>query len=165
MNVFDVDKLLHVNIGSLKGAVHRIVGEVEKEGLVVVAIDEVDGFTGQGIGQVFRLHHGLAAAHDGVVGIVVRLVIAHVGGVDQSLVADPAAFATIRKALAAQHCRHSFVGRRDEIMALVQESEELIETVPMGVIVRRAALVPFADQSGCVAGVLQGLGNRDFLHR
>ncbi len=50
-------------------------------------------------------------------------------------------------------------------MALVQEAEKLIEAVPMGVMVRRAALVPFADQSGRVSGALQGFGDCDFLHR
>ena len=36
VDVFDVGEFLHVGIGALQRAVHRIVGELEKEGLVVV---------------------------------------------------------------------------------------------------------------------------------
>ena len=48
----------------------RVVGEVEKEGLIIVAIDEVDRFAGEGIGQAFGFHYRLTTPHDGVVGIV-----------------------------------------------------------------------------------------------
>lgn len=47
----------------------------------------------------------------------------------------------------------------------MQESKELIEAVPKGVIVRGAALMPFADQPSRVTSILQRLGNRDFRNR
>ena len=74
MDVFDVGEFLHVGIGALQRAVHRIVGELEKEGLVVVAIDEIDRFAREGIGEVWCFGDGLATADNRVVGIVVGFV-------------------------------------------------------------------------------------------
>ena len=73
VHVVDVSEFFHVGIGSLERAVHGVVGK-EEERFVVVAINEVDGFAGEGVGEVFRFDHRLSAANDGVVGIVVRLV-------------------------------------------------------------------------------------------
>ena len=65
VDVFDVcENFFHVGIGPLQRAMDRVVGEVEKEGLIVMAIDEVDGFAGERVGEVFGFHHWLASAHD-----------------------------------------------------------------------------------------------------
>ena len=61
-----------------------------------------------------------------------------------------------------RHGRDTFVGRRHEVVALMQESEKLIEAMPKGVKIRGSTLMPFADQPGRVSCVLQGFGNRDF---
>ena len=45
--------------------------------------DEVARLSSEGIGQVRLFLHRLAAAHDGVIGIVCRLIVAHVSGIDQ----------------------------------------------------------------------------------
>ena len=50
-------------------------------------------------------------------------------------------------------------------MAFVREAKELVEAVAKGVILCGSSLVPFSDQAGGVACVVQGLGNRDFLWR
>ena len=72
--ILDVGELFHVGVRSLERAVDRVVGEVEKERFVVVTIDEVDRFASEGVGEVFGFLHRLAAADDGVVGIVVGFV-------------------------------------------------------------------------------------------
>ena len=51
----------------------------------IVSIDEIDRLAGERIGEVLALVNRLASAHDRVVGIVSRLGVAHVGGVN-----DPA---------------------------------------------------------------------------
>ena len=58
-------------------------------------MDKVRGLAGEGIGQVGLLDDGLSTAENGVVGIVVRFVIAHVGRVDQ-VIAHPAALLATR---------------------------------------------------------------------
>ena len=66
MNVFDVSKLEHVDVGSLKGTVHGIVGDIEEERLVLVAVDKVDGFARDGVGKVFLFLDRLTAATIGL---------------------------------------------------------------------------------------------------
>ena len=53
---------------------HRVVGNIEEEGLVVVSVDKVDGFARDSVGEVFLFLDRLTAAHDRVVGVVVGLV-------------------------------------------------------------------------------------------
>ena len=74
LNVLDILEFFHVLIRGLKGAVHRIVGNEQKEGFVRVSLNEIDGFAGDGIGEIFLFPNGLASPDDGVVGIVVRFV-------------------------------------------------------------------------------------------
>jgi len=109
--------------------------------------------------------NGLTAASDWIVGIVVRLVAAHVISINEPFFPNPTARVSMWQTLAAQHRCDTFVRWRHEVVALMQKSKELIEAVPKGVIVRRAALMPFADQPSRVTSVLQRLGNRDFRNR
>ena len=54
----------------------------QRKGLVAAAADESHGFAGDGVSQKRLLRDGLADANDWIVGVVGRLVIAHVCGVD-----------------------------------------------------------------------------------
>ena len=119
-----------------------------------MAIDEVDGLAGQGIREVGIFHDRLASASDGVVSVVVGFVASHMIGVMEPLFANPTTFRTAGKLLTSQHRGDAVIGRRNEIMAFVRETEELVETVAKRMIVGRATLVPFADYAGRVTGVM-----------
>jgi len=66
-------------------------------------------------------------------------------GIDESLVSDPAARESAWESLSAKHRRDTFVRWRHEVVALMQESEELVEAMPKGVVIRSATLMPFSD--------------------
>ena len=74
MDVFDMGEFFHVGISPLKRTVDRIVGEVEKKRFVVMTINEVDRFAGEGIGEIFGFFDRLTTADDGVVRVVVRFI-------------------------------------------------------------------------------------------
>ena len=74
MDVFDVVELFHVGISALKRAVDRVVGEVEKEWFVVVAIDEVGGFASECVGQVLGFNDWLPTSDDWIICIIVWFV-------------------------------------------------------------------------------------------
>ena len=57
-----------------------------------MTMDEIYRLSGKGIGQVGSLCDGLASTNDGIAGIVIRLIISHVGGISQPL-AGPSALA------------------------------------------------------------------------
>ena len=63
MDIVDVSKLLHVRVRTLQWTVNCVVGEIEKERLVVVTVDKVDCLASQCIGQVLVLDDGLPAAN------------------------------------------------------------------------------------------------------
>ena len=50
-------------------------------------------------------------------------------------------------------------------MAFVQEPKEFVEAMPKGMVIRRATLMPLADQPRRVSRILQRFGNRDFRGR
>ncbi len=118
-----------------------------------MAVDKVDGFARDGVGKVFLFLDRLTAAHDRVVGVVVRLV-ARPGMVDQLLLADPASFASAWNRFASQHRGYALPWRRHEIVALVCKAEEFVETVPKRMIGRSAAQMPLADYASDVTGIL-----------
>jgi hypothetical protein len=60
-------------------------------------VDEIDGFTGDGIGEVLLFMDWLAASDDRVVGIVVGLV-AQVGRIDHLAEGSPAFSSTRQNA-------------------------------------------------------------------
>ena len=59
------------------------MGEVEEKWLVAMTLDKVTRLTGKSIGQVCLFFNWLTAAHDGIIRIVSRLILAHVSGIDQ----------------------------------------------------------------------------------
>ena len=74
---------------------NRIVGNKQKERLVGMTANEIDGLTRNGIGKVFFFLNRLASSHDRIVGIVIRFV-AQVGRVDHF--SEPSyAFSSARK--------------------------------------------------------------------
>ena len=112
-------KLFHIGVRTLKRAMDRVVGEVQEKWLVVVAVDEVNSFTGQRIGQVFTFYNGLTTPCNGIVGIVVWLVATHMIGINESFFSNPTAGVSMWQTLAAQHRCHTFIRWRYEVMALV----------------------------------------------
>ena len=112
-------ELFHVGIRTLKRAMHCVVGEIQEEWFVVVTVNEVDGFTGQRIGQVFAFDNGLTTASDWIIGIVIGFVATHMIGINESLFSNPAARVSMWQTLAAQHRCHTFIRWRHEVMALM----------------------------------------------
>ena len=79
MHILNRRELLHVRVRSLQRTVDGVVGEVKEKRAVVISVDEVNRFARQRVGQIFMLDDRLASSQDGIVGIVGRLVVSHVG--------------------------------------------------------------------------------------
>ena len=169
MDVFDVGEFFHVGICSLKRAVDRVVGEEEKERFVVMTINEVDRFSSEGVGQVCRFFNRLPATDDRIVRVVIRLVTGP-RVIKQPLLPDPVLLSLLtlnsaRQGFAAQQGSHAIVGWRDKVVPLVSEAEKLVEAVAKRMILGGPTLMPFPDEAGGIATVVQRLGDRDFPWR
>ena len=166
VNVVDVSEPIHVLVRSLQRTVNGVVGQIQKEGPSGIAINKVDGFARERIGQVCRFLHRLAASINRIIGVVGRFVVAHVSRVDQLAVrADVASFFTAGQRSPTQHGGNSVIRRRDEVVAFVQEAKEFVEAAPHGVILRRSTQMPFADQGCGVSNVVQHVGERLLIQR
>ena len=75
---------LHIRLSALEGTVDGIVGDIEKERIVSVSLNEVDGFSRESVCKIGCLLYGLTRAIDGVVCVVVGFSVTHVGGIDES---------------------------------------------------------------------------------
>ena len=47
-----MSEFLHVGVSTLEWAVYCVVGEIKKEWLILLSLDEIDGFTGKGIREI-----------------------------------------------------------------------------------------------------------------
>ena len=103
--------------------VDGVGGEVEEEGRGFVAVDELDGFGGEGVGEVSILFDGFVGAANGVVAFGGHSAAVTVSG-------DGAAGG-------------SLLG--DEGVAASQEAEEFVEATFDGMIAGTDAEMPFAD--------------------
>ena len=84
---------------------------------------------------------------DRVVGNLVGLGVAHVGGVEPLFVLrDPQAFAAAWKDLPTKPSGDSIVGRRHKIVTLVEEAEELVKTAADRIVFGRPTEVPFPEK-------------------
>ncbi len=83
---------------------------------------------------------------DRVVGIIVGLGVAHVGGVEPLFVLrDPQAFAAAWKDFPAKPGGDTFIGRRHKIVSLVKETEELVKTAADRILFGRPTEVPLTN--------------------
>ena len=161
VQVRQVLEAFEVAVGRLERRVDRVVGHVEEEGLAGVPLDEVARLAREGVGQVLGLVHGLAAAHQRVVGVVVGLLRAHMRGPDRAAVrGGPAALAAVGQAQAAEPGDAPVPGPLRVGVPLVEEAVELVEPAPQGVIGGGAAEVPLADRGGGVTGRAEVLRQR-----
>lgn len=127
-----------------------------------MALDEVDGFAREGVGEVFGFFDGLAAADDGVIGIVIGFVGAHVIGVDEFAEVGAAGVAGWEDFF-AEHGGGAVPWWGDKVVAFVCEAEEFIEAMAEGVVGSGAAEVPFSDDAGGVSLVMEELGDSGFF--
>ena len=166
LNVGDVGELLQVAVVGLQRTVHGVVGEVEEEGLARVTGDEVAGFATEGVREITAFGDGLAHAKQWVVGVVVRLVAAHVGAPnDATIGGGPAAFGAIRQRLATKPSGRALPRRRHKVVTFVQESEELVKPTSARMIRGGSAEMPLADQRRGVAGVAQPVSDGGLFDR
>ena len=162
MHVFNITVHCHVGFGSLQRTVNRVVRDLKVERFVGVTMDEIYRLSGKGIGQVGSLCDGLASTNDGIVGIVIRLIMTHVGGINQPL-AGPSALATAGKHLSPKHGGHVSPGWRYKKMSFVGESKKFIKPMSHGMKLSSSPQVPLTDQSSGVSPVMQPFSKGNLL--
>ena len=164
--VLNVRELFHVLIRSLQWTVHGVVGDVQKEWMRLVSIDEIDRLAGERIGEVLALVNRLASAHDRVVGIVSRLGVAHVGGVNDPAVSGyKSAFTATGQYRAPQPSGGAEPRVWHEVMPLMGEPEKLVEPMSERMKLSLSAKVPFTNQAIDVADISQQFGQRLLVAR
>ena len=62
----DSDDAIQMRFGRFQRRVRRVVGQEQEERLLLMGLDECDGFAGEGVGQVILLDDRLGAAHDAI---------------------------------------------------------------------------------------------------
>ena len=163
VEVREVSEFREVGVGGLHGAVDSVVGEVEKKRLGAVARDKIVGLAGEGVGEIGALVDGLTGAEEGIVGVIVGLVAAHVRGPDEAAVGrGPPAGAAVGESAAAQPGGDARPRVGNVSVALVEEAEKFVEAATLWVEFGGAAEVPLADERGGVAGGAEVIGDGFF---
>ena len=131
-----------------------------------MAADKVTGFARKRIGEVRSFLHRLTVADDRVVGIVVRLLVAHVSGPNHATIRrNPSALPAVGQRDFPQPSRHALPRRRYEIMSFMQKAEELIKATPLRMEGGSTAKMPLANQASGIAHAPQPVGERALGHR
>ena len=162
LDIVDVGESLHVLVRALKRTVNGIIRQIQEEGFVRVAVDEVNGFAREGVGQVFVLDNGLPASNDRIVRVVGGFIVSHVRRIDQPI-AQPTSLAASGNCPPPQHRGHTVIGRRDEVVAFMQKAEEFIKALAMRMEIGGAAKMPLADQASRITLFVKQLGERRFF--
>ena len=134
---FDAGDAIDVFRDGVERRVNGVGGEVEEEGLLLVAIDEFEGFVGEGVGKVAVFGDRRAVAVDGGVAF----------GGDFALVAIAGGDLVVRGA------------GGDEDVAAGEEAVELVEAAVERMVAFAGAQVPFADGHAAVAGGFEVVGD------
>ena len=93
--------------------------------------------------------------------VVLRLIVSHVIGEDQSaVVANPAAGCALGQRATPEHGGDAIVRRWSEIVPFVEEPPKILKSAPFGMKCFGSPQVPFAHQRGGVARCTEPIGDR-----